>query len=795
MVKKKASKTNTFLTSLGRPAFNLIIFTISLIGFILILLEKISQLKNFPLDYFRIKIKKSRLPAFRLHFPQLKLIRQAIPQTYTLNYLRKKTCGLLHWKPVSLPKIKFPKLRYLIFGLSTLSLTTYVYVEIFRSLPDPKILQDFPSKLTTQILDRNGVLLYKIYKDENRTLISLSSLPPHVKNAFLAAEDKDFYNHQGFSLSGLLRALYKNIFDEKMEGGSTITQQLIKNTILTSEKTITRKIKEIILAIETEHLFSKDKIFEMYLNQVGFGGPAYGIQEASRQYFDIDAQDMDLAQAAFLAGLTQAPSKYSPFGDKPELANSRQQWVLNQMYKDQLITEDELKESLNKKLVFQSAKIEIKAPHFVMLVKSILVEQLGENMVTQGGLKVFTTLDASLQDEAQKIVTFEVNSLKKLNVSNGSALVTNPKTGEVLAMVGSKDYFDLNNNGQVNITISTRQPGSSIKPLNYALYFENGHSPATVIDDRPITIHLSGQESWTPKNYDGRFHGTITLRQALGSSYNIPSVLLLAQNGTENFASFAKSLGITTWTDPARYGLSMALGSLEVKMVDLATAYSSFANEGVTTPLRTIIRVEEPTGKQLHIAGCPSNNPNLAEGTSVNAEGNTCSQKRTMSSNTAYLISDILSDNSARTPAFGRNSILNIKSAIVAVKTGTSNDLKDNWTIGYTDNFLVATWVGNNDNSPMSEIASGITGASPIWAKIFNKILETNHEPTQLIAPEDLVKVKICVLTGTLTCSGCPTRTDYFVKGTEPKSACDPEDIQRRLHPTNPKDSPTPQTL
>ncbi len=624
----------------------------------------------------------------------------------------------------------------------------------------------------------------------------MDSLPQYVKDAFLSAEDKDFYFHNGFSLSGLLRAAYKNVFDDKLEGGSTITQQLIKNTILTPEKTIIRKVKEIILAIETERLFSKDKIFEMYLNQIGFGGPAYGIQEAARQYFNTDAQDLNLAQAAYLAGLTRAPSKYSPFGDQPELAVSRQQWVLHQMFKEGFISETELSRSLEEKLDFQSAKIEIKAPHFVMLVKSLLVDQLGENEVTQGGLKVYTTLDSNLQNQVQKIVTTEIEKLKPLNVGNGSALVTNPKTGEVLAMVGSKDYFNLKQNGQVNLTMSLRQPGSSIKPLNYALYFENGHGPASIIEDRPVSIRLSGQETWTPKNYDGKFHGTITLRQALASSYNIPSVLILAQNGPANFADFAQKLGISTWTDPHRYGLSMSLGSLEVKMVDLATAYSAFANQGISTPLNTIIKIEKPGGKNFHLSSCPTFTKSIAEGPTANADDSNCNPKTAISSTTAYFITDILSDNSARSPAFGTNSILNIKAAKVAVKTGTSNDLRDNWTIGYTQNFLVATWVGNNDNTPMSQIASGITGASPIWAKIFSHILSTNQEPKNLTLPEDLIRVPICILTGTLTCTGCPTRVDYFVQGTEPKFACDPADIERRLHPTpSSQNSPTPQIL
>lgn len=752
MGKKKNNHSINIFLLVGRPVFSILIHLVSFIGFVLIFLEQLISsliivIPGLTWNLYKL-IQYFRLPKIRVTFPL---------SSFT------------------------PPKRYLFFLLSLVTLSSIIYFDIFYDLPDPKDLRRFPSKLTTQILDRNGVLLYKIYKDENRTLVSLNSLPTHVKSAFLAAEDKDFYTHKGFSLPGLFRAIYKNIFDDKLGGGSTITQQLIKNTILTSEKTITRKIKEIILSIKTERLYSKDKIFEMYLNQVGFGGPAYGIQEAAHQYFNINAWDLDLAQGAYLAGLTRAPSKYSPFGDQPELAISRQQWVLHQMYKDGLISEQELAKSLEEKLDFKSARIEIKAPHFVMLVKNILVSQLGENVVTQGGLKVYTTLDSKLQDQVQKIVTDEVKTLDRFHVSNGSALVTNPKTGDVLAMVGSKDYFDLKENGQVNLTTANRQPGSSIKPLNYALYFEKGHRPTTTIEDKPINIRLSDGEVWSPKNYDSRFHGTITLRQALASSYNVPSVLLLLQNGINTFIDFAKKLGITTWDDPNRYGPSIALGSLEVKMVELATAYSTFANQGITTPLHTIVKVEKNNGENILLSSCPGSKNNSSSNVIVNAEDSSCVSKHTVSPITAYLISDILSDNSARAPAFGTNSVLNIKSAKVAVKTGTSNDLKDNWAIGYTENFLVATWVGNNDSSPMAQIASGITGASPIWSKIFNTILEKNHEPETFTLPENLVKIPICILTGTLTCSGCPTRVDYFIRGTEPKIQCDPADIKRRL--------------
>jgi len=596
-----------------------------------------------------------------------------------------------------------------------ITLSIFIYLKIFYQLPNPGDLTTHPPKLTTQILDRNGQLLFKIYKQENRTLISLDTLPDHVKNAFLAAEDKDFYSHNGFSFISIFRALVRNLHkfltvcqlstkNCHLEGGSTITQQLIKNTLLTSQRSLTRKVKELVLAIHTESLYSKDTIFQMYLNQIGFGGPAYGIQEASQQYFSVNAQDLDLAQASFLAGITKAPSKYSPFGAHPELAINRQHFVLNQMLSSKNISQTEYHQAINTPLKFAPIEIEIQAPHFVMYVKDILVDQFGENLVNHGGLVVTTSLDLDLQKQFQDIITTEVNRISKLNISNGAGVITTPQTGEVLAMVGSKDYFNSFIDGNVNLTTSPRQPGSTIKPINYALAFEKGATPSATINDSPLTIRLPGSDPYSPKNYDGKYHGNITLKQALASSYNIPSVLLVLKNGVNNLVSLAQQMGITTWEDPSRYGPSAALGSLEVKLTDLAVAYSTFANSGVTTPLQPIISIKDSNNKSIVF--------------------NKHESHQVIKSKTAYQITNILSDNSARAPAFGTNSILNIKKAKVAVKTGTSNDLRDNWTIGYTPNYLVGVWVGNNNNTSMSSVASGITGASPIWAQTFNHLLE-----------------------------------------------------------------------
>lgn len=782
--RSKFNILNSFLNKLGLPFFKVSLILVTAIGFVLLFLihsfEKVRHLRFPTVKLLHLKTVFPKFPAIKITPPPLiglKLPRLALPSL----------------------KIKFPQLS-LSFALllsTAIVASALFYTEVLQGLPDPRTLGNYPNKLTTQILDRNGKLLYKIYKDENRTLVKLSDLPDYVKNAFLTAEDKDFYHHGGFSIPGMVRALYKNVSQDKLEGGSTITQQLVKNTLLSNEKTIVRKLKEIILSYQVEKIFTKDQIFEMYLNQVGFGGPAYGIQEAANQYFNVDAKDLNLAQAAFLAAMPQAPSEYSPFGGNIELSLSREQMVLRQMAKNGFINQTQLDQALAYQLKFSSGKTSIKAPHFVMYVKDILTQALGENAVEHGGLIVRTTLDLNLQDEAQKIVTNEVSKLKPYHASNGAALITDPKTGEILAMVGSTDYFDLNNDGQVNLTTSLRQPGSSIKPINYALAFEDGLRPSTLIDDKPISFNIAGHGIWAPKNYDDRFHGVIPLRIALASSYNIPSVILLSKNGIDNFAALAAKLGISTWGDTSRYGLSMALGSLEVKMTDMATAYSTFANHGITTPLKSIISVTDPHGHNIFLASCPGQNLASTANNSndVIATDQSCVQKQTISPLTAYYISDILSDPAARAPAFGYNSILNIKSAKVAVKTGTSNELRDNWAIGYTPDFLVATWVGNNDNEPMSHIASGITGASPIWADIFKKILADHPQPTSLPLPDNVVSVPICTLTGTLTCDGCPTHKEYFTKGTEPTTACDPKVIQTLLHPSPQPTSKKPQIL
>jgi len=642
----------------------------------------------------------------------------------------------------------------LILGFSWL-----IYQNIFLELPDPMELTEKSPAMTTRILDRNGRLLYRIYQDENRTLVPLADISQHMINATVAIEDKEFQNHYGFSVRGIFRALFHNLRQDQMQGGSTITQQLVKNRLLDTEKTLRRKIRELILAILVEGAYSKQEILQMYLNEVAYGGSTYGVEEASWRFFNKPAKNLTLGESALLAGLPAAPSAYSPFGPNPELSLRRQEEVLRRMVEDGYISLEEAYLAKQEKFNLQPDMIDIQAPHFVMYVKKLLADKFGEQMVNQGGLEVRTSLDLSLQHQAQEVVTRQVEQVARLNINNGAALVVNPQTGEILAMVGSKNYFDFEHDGQVNVTQRPRQPGSAIKPLTYALAFENGRYPWDVVDDSPITYQIPGSRPYSPRNYDGRFRGRVTLRQALAGSLNVPAVKLLAGLGVENLVEQGREMGITTWVDSSRFGLSLTLGAGEVLMTDLAKVFGTFANNGYTIDLDPFLEIRDYQGKLLYRNQC-FDDPQV------------CQQLQTISSETAYQINDILADDQARSITFGLHSLLNIPNQQVAVKTGTTNDRRDNWTIGYTTDRLVGTWVGNNDNSSMSYVASGMTGASPIWNEIMRLLLDAQN-PHRFELPQELIKVKICVPTRTLPCPECPlVAEEVFVKGEEPTHAC-----------------------
>ena len=620
-------------------------------------------------------------------------------------------------------KLQFKiRLRYIVLFSILILFVSYFYFFIFKTLPAPRELTQKVPQVSTKIYDRNGNLLYKIFKDQNRTIVPLSQIPIHVRLSTLAAEDAEFYDHPGFSIRGIIRAFIQDIQTGSLQGGSTITQQLVKNVLLTPEKTINRKIKEIILSIEVETTYTKDQILEMYLNQVSYGGTAYGIEEASQEFFGKNIEDTNLAEAAYLAGLPKSPTTFSPYGANSELGFGRQREVLHLMVVNKFITDAQEKEAVNTKLIFIPNKNIIKAPHFVMYIRQLLVNKYGEEMVQKGGLEVTTSLDLKTQEMAEKIVTTEVEKLKGLNVGNGAALVVNPQSGEILSMVGSTDFFNAGGSGQVDVTLRLRQPGSSIKVVNYAYALsKGGYTAATIINDSPITYSTPGSPPYSPVNYDGQFRGNVTLRSALAQSRNIPAVKILASYGVSKMVEEGRVMGISSWNDPSKFGLSLTLGGGAVTALDLSHVYSTLANSGKTPETLSVLQVKDYKGKVLE-----KNSPKV---------------KETLDAGSAFILTDILKDNNARAPEFGLNSYLVIKDhPEVAVKTGTSNDLRDNWTAGYNQNYLVVTWVGNNNNSPMSRIASGVTGASPIWNKIMSSIL-VNKPSIDWKVPAGIIKV------------------------------------------------------
>jgi len=635
----------------------------------------------------------------------------------------------------------------------------FLFAWYAKDLPSPDKVQRITG-LSTVVLDRNGETVYDIYQGQNRIPVQFSDIPKALKDATIAVEDKDFYKHQGLSTTGILRSVF-NIFIYRSitGGGSTLTQQLVKNVLLTNEQTLPRKMKEAILAIQIERKYTKDDILRMYLNEAPYGGTAVGVQAAAKQYFDKDVKELTVPECVVLSGLPQSPSLYSPFGKDPKAYIPRTQHVLRRMREDGYITAQQ-ETDLNKQIQtiqFAVGDTSLKAPHFVEYIKTQLTDKFGQQMVDAGGLKVTTTLDLKLQEKAQKIVKEEVDKVKNLKVSNGAAVVLNPKTGEILAMVGSKDYMATDSGGfKFNVaTQGLRQPGSSIKPISYATAFKKGYTAATVLLDVD-TKYPSGDPAkpeYNPKNYDGKFRGPMTLRYALGNSINTIAVKVSALVGVTEVLRTSYDMGITSLepTDDnlKRIGLSMTLGGGEVKLLDITSAYGVFANGGLRQDPVSILKVEDAKGRVLYQFQQPQ-------------------PKRVLSADVCFLISSILSDNDARKDTFGERSYLVIPNHTVAVKTGTTDDKRDNWTIGYTPSAVVGVWVGNNDNSPMNPaLASGITGAAPIWNRIIKEALAGTSDELWK-QPDNVIQMDIDAYLGGTMVPGYPNRKEYFIKGTEP---------------------------
>ncbi len=593
-------------------------------------------------------------------------------------------------------------------------------------------LEDFRERKvaeSTKIYDRTGkILLWEVHGEERRTVVQFENISRNVKNATIAIEDSNFYSHHGISPLSLFRVVFLNIFQGKQvgSGGSTITQQLVKNTLLTREQTLIRKAKEIIIAVKLESAYSKDDILNLYLNEIPYGSNTYGIESAAQNFFGIPASDVSLTEAAYLAALPQAPTRYSPYGNNRKDLEARKDLVLERMRTLQYISTEEYESAKKEKVTFlPQRKQGLLAPHFVMYVREILNEKYGEDVIEQGGLEVITTLDADLQTKAEAIVARRAPDMQKnFNASNIALTAIDPKTGHILVMVGSRDYFDVNNDGNFNVALARRQPGSTFKPLVYATAFKKGYTPETVVFDLETNFAAAG-DPYIPQNYDEKFRGPVTLREALAQSLNVPAVKTLYLAGIGDSIETARDFGITTLTNQNHYGLTLVLGGGEVSLLELTSAYGVFANQGMKVNHHPIIQVKDKDGSIL--------------------EEEIVRSELAIDTNITNMISSILSDNAARTPTFGSRSPLYFEGMSVAAKTGTTNDYRDVWTVGYNPNMVVGTWAGNNDNSSMTKNVAGFIIA-PLWREFMDTAL-AQVEKTVFTPPQP-VGVKKPVLRG-----------------------------------------------
>lgn len=630
-----------------------------------------------------------------------------------------------------------------------------------KDLPSPDHLNDRDQALSTQIFDRNGKSLYDIYGDKNRVLVTLAEIPPELVNATLATEDAEFYQHGGFDILGIFRAALQIVFKGNVQGGSTITQQLVKNTLLTSERTMTRKLKELVLALQIERRFTKDEILQMYLNEAPYGGQAWGVEAASHSFFGKSVGELTPSEAVLLAGMPQSPSAYLA---DPVAAEARRQTVIRMMEEKGWYDSSNVHHKISKEEADQmredvpeisTIRQGILAPHFVWYVRELLEKRYGKEMVEQGGLRVTTTLDLDWHNKMQEIVTDEVKKSAGLQVGNGALVAIDPASGEIISMVGSIDYFDEENDGNVNVSTRLRQPGSSIKPFTYVTAFKQGYTPATMLVDAPTSFPGgAGNPEYRPVNYDGKYRGPVQLRYALANSLNIPAVKLLKLVGVENMLRLAYDMGLSTLEpteeNKTRFGLSVTLGGGEVTLLDLTSGFGVFANAGKRQDPVAILKVEDRQGNVLD-------------------EHKKVDPRVVITPEEAYLISNILADDGARSLVFGPGSLLNIPNHQVAVKTGTTDDKRDNWTVGYTPKIVIGVWVGNNDNSPMHpNLASGLTGATPIWRRAMTTFLE-GQEKSTFERPAGIISLEVDKLSGKLPGEHTEEkRSEIFIKGRVP---------------------------
>ena len=664
--------------------------------------------------------------------------------------------------------LAFIQVSLVLLALGTVAVVAggvWLYRTYASDLPDPSEISRRRPAETTKIFARDGTtVLYELTDAtaERRTVVPFDKIPQALKNATIATEDASFYQNPGVDLKAIIRAFVQNQQNSGVvSGASTITQQLVRGILLPPEErtkiSLERKIREAFLAYRVSREYSKDQVLGRYLNEVYYGHQAYGVESAAQIYFGKPVEKLSLAEATILAGLPQSPTNYDPFINY-QAAKARQHVVLDQMVRHNYLTADEAKAVYNTPIKLVTEEINLTAPHFVYYVRQLLEQRYGPDVLYRGGLRVITSLDLNYQQQAQQIVHDHIVTgvngqppLRSRNATNAGAIMLSPNN-EILAMVGSVDFKDQAINGQVNVTVAQRQPGSALKPIVYAAALRKGLTPATVLWDERTEFKLADGTTYTPNNYDNSFHGPQRLRMALANSLNIPAVLTLQQVGVEAFVEQAHDLGITTFTDPSRFGLSMALGSNEVRLLDLANVYSSFRDGGLMREPVAILRVTDSRGAVLDNGVQKPGRQALGEhGEQI-----------------AYLISDMLSDNVARWYMFGRGNVMELPdNRPAAVKTGTSNDWRDAWAIGYTPDVTVGVWVGNSDATPMQEVA-GVNGAGVIWRDLMN--LYNHDRPTQQFAkPNGIVDATICGGTGALAGTGCPNPlTEHFIAGSAP---------------------------
>jgi 1A family penicillin-binding protein len=644
-------------------------------------------------------------------------------------------------------------LMYCVAAFLVLGSVTFALVAL--SLPDPNKLNARSVPQSTKIYARDGTtLLYEIHGEIKRTLVDPKDLPAYVAQASIAIEDKDFYKNPGVDWKGILRSIFVDISSgTKSQGGSTITQQFVRNAILTREKTITRKVKELVLAIEIGQKFTKDEILKLYLNEIPYGQNAYGVQAAAQSYFNKDAKDVTIAEAAYLAALPQAPSLYNPNGPNRDRLDNRKNLVLIAMLDQGYITQEQHDQAKAEKVAFSKVKdkFEASALHFVTYVQQQLAERYGEQTLEQGGLNVITTLDWNVQQIADKAVKDGVARNEKSNKAKNASLVAiDPKTGQVLAMIGSRDYFDEANDGQVNVALRPRQPGSSIKPYVYATAFKQGMAPATMLIDVRTNFGTYGDKEYIPSNYDGRDHGILNIRKALAGSLNVPAVKTLALVGVQNAIDTAKDMGITSDISAERCGLSLVLGGCELTLLDHTQAMGVFANMGVKHERSEILKVTDSNGNVLE-------------------EWQESSGTEVLDPQVAYEIISVMTDNNARSFIFGSHSPLILQDRVVAAKTGTTQLFKDGWTMGYTPSLVAGVWTGNNDGAPMRNGADGVVTAAPIWNQFMREALK-GTPPEQFQEPPGIQHIIVDSVSGKIpTQYTLSTKEEVFASFAIPK--------------------------